>query len=55
MIKDPIVEDVRKEREAHAAKFDYNIDEIFKDLKEEERKNNREFVKLPPRHVKKPA
>jgi len=55
MIKDPIVEEVRKKRDAHAAKFNYDIDAIYKDLKKEERKNKRKFAKLPPKSAKKPA
>jgi len=41
MWKDPIVEEVRKVGEAHAAQFDYNLDAIYRDLKEQERKSAR--------------
>ena len=30
--EDPIVEEVRAVRDAHAKKFDYDLDAIFKDL-----------------------
>jgi hypothetical protein len=33
MWKDPIVEEVRKIREKHAAKFKYDLDAICRDLK----------------------
>jgi hypothetical protein len=33
MRKDPIVEEIHKFREAHARKFNYDIDAIFEDLR----------------------
>lgn len=55
MIKDPIVEEVRKTREAHAAKFNYDIQAIYEDLKKQEKKSKRKFVTLPPKYAKKSA
>lgn len=55
MIKDPIVEEVRKAREAHAAKFNYDLRAIYEDLKTQEKKNKRRFVALPPKYVQKSA
>jgi hypothetical protein len=52
MAKDPIVAAVRRVRERHAAKFNYDLDAICRDLKEQERKGGRRVVSLPP---KKPA
>lgn len=49
MWKDPIVEEVRKAREKHAARFKYDLDAICRDLKERERKGGRKVVSLPPR------
>ena len=49
MRRDPIVEEVRKIREKHAAKFKYDLDAICRDLKERERKSGRKVVSLPPR------
>jgi hypothetical protein len=43
---------VRRVRERHAAQFDYDLDAICRDLKEQERKGGRRVVSLPP---KKPA
>ena len=40
MWADPIVEEVRKVREAHAAKFHYDLREIYRDLKEKEKRSN---------------
>ena len=47
MKKDPIIEEIRKVREQHAAKFNYNLDEIVKDLKKREKKAKRKVVSLP--------
>ncbi len=49
MWRDEIVEEVRKVREEYAAKFDYNLNAIYKDIKEEEKKTRRKVVSLPPR------
>jgi hypothetical protein len=49
MWTDPIVEEVRKIREEHAARFGYDLKKIFEDLKEQERKSGREVVSLPPK------
>lgn len=49
MWKDPIVEEVRKVREEHAARFDYDLERIFQDLKEQEQKSGRKVVSLSPR------
>ncbi len=47
--KDPIVEQVRKVRQRHAAKFNYDLDAICRDLKEQERKSGRKVVSLLPK------
>ena len=52
MWKDGIVEEVRRAREEYAAKFDYDIDAIYKDIKRREAESGREFVSFPPRQVK---
>ena len=52
MIDDPIVAEVRKARDEHAAKFNYDLDAIFRDLKEKERTSGRKYVRYPPRSVK---
>ena len=55
MWKDPIVEEVRKIREKHAAKFNYDLDAICRDLKEQERKSGRKVVSLPAKRPTRPA
>lgn len=47
MWKDPIVEEIHKFREKHAKKFNYNLEAIFKDLKERERKSGKKIISLP--------
>ncbi len=38
MWEDPIVEEVRRVREEHALKFNYNIDDIIRDLQKKQTK-----------------
>ena len=52
MHNDPIVEEVRRIRDAHAAKFGYDLDAIFRDLKAKEQASGRRFVRYPPRLTK---
>lgn len=49
MWKDPIVEEVRRVRERHAAKYRYDLDAICRALKEDERRSGRTVVSLPPK------
>ena len=49
MPDDPIVSEVRLIREAHAATFNFDLDAIFQDLKEQERRSGATFVRFPPR------
>ena len=41
---DPIVDEVRRIRDAHAAKFHYDPEAIFRDIKEQERRSGRTYV-----------
>ena len=52
MWEDPIVAEVRKVREAHAAKFNYDLMAIYRDLKEQEKNSGRTFVSYPLRRCK---
>jgi len=49
MKPDPIVEEVRKARQAHAAKFNYDIEAIFADLKQKEKTCGHRVVSRSPR------
>ena len=51
MWRDPIVEEIRKIREAYAARFNYDLDLIFKDIRERQKKSGRKYVTLPPKRV----
>jgi hypothetical protein len=51
MWEDPIVAEVRKIREEHAARFNYDLHAICEDLKEQERKSGRTFVSYPARRI----
>jgi hypothetical protein len=49
MWNDPIVEEVRKVRDAHAKKFNYDLQAIVADLKKQQKASGREFVTLRPK------
>lgn len=49
MWTDPIVEEVRKVRDAHARKFNYDLQAIVADLRKQQRASKRKFVKLAPK------
>ena len=49
MWKDTIVDETRRVREEHSAKFNYNLEAIFNDLKEQETRSARKVVSLPPK------
>ena len=50
-MNDPIVDEVRRVRDAHAAMFNYDLDAIFQDIKEQEKKSGLTFVSYPPRRT----
>jgi hypothetical protein len=57
---DPIVDEVRRARDDHAARFNYDLDAIFQDIKKQERKSGCKFVSFPvkkvePRHTLQPT
>lgn len=43
-MNDPIVDEVRRVRDAHAARFDYDLDAIFQDIKKREKESGLVFV-----------
>ena len=43
-MNDPIVDEVRRVRDVHAARFNYDLDAIFQDIKEQEKKSGLKFV-----------
>lgn len=46
---DPVVDQIRRIRQEHAARFNFDLDAIFEDLKEKERNSKRKVVSRPPR------
>ena len=48
---DPIVEEVRRHREAYAARFNYDLWAIYEDIKSREGQDGREVVRGVPRTV----
>ena len=43
-MNDPIVDEVRRVRDAHAARFNYDLDAIFLDIKKREKERGLHFV-----------
>jgi hypothetical protein len=50
-MNDPIVDEVRGVRDAHAAMFNYDLDAIYQDIKEQEKKSGLKFVSYSPRRI----
>lgn len=59
MTNDPIVDEIRRLRDAHAARFNYDLDAIYRDITERERewekKLGRKFVSYAADPVEPPA
>jgi hypothetical protein len=49
MWEDPIVAEIRKIRDEHAAKFNYDIAAICADIRRQEKESGRQYVTYPPR------
>lgn len=54
MWQDPIVEEVRQAREAHAALYNYDLEAIYRALKEEEERHKEKLVSFPPKRIPPP-
>lgn len=56
---DPIVDEVRRARDAYAARFNYDLRAIFCDLKEKEKRSGRKVVSYaenaPPNQALQPT
>jgi hypothetical protein len=46
---DPVVEEIRRVREEHAARFDYDIHRICEDIRKHEKASQLKFVTPEPR------
>ncbi len=51
MCQDEIVAEIRKGREAHAAKYNYDPDAIYKAFKEAEDRSRHPKISFPPRRI----
>lgn len=49
--KDPIVEEVRRVRQRHARKHNYDLKAIFEDMRAWQQKHGIKTVTLPPRLI----
>jgi len=52
-MRDHIVEEIRRIRQEHAARFNFDLDAILDDFKERERQSKRKIVSRPPRPARK--
>ena len=50
-MKDPIVAEIRKIRDEHAAKFNYDLNAIVRDLKKTEHKLGNRVVRMKPKLI----
>ena len=48
---DPIIDELRAVRDEHAARFNYDVEAIFRDIQAQQDASGREYVRLPPRRV----
>jgi hypothetical protein len=53
MFEDPIVEDIRRVRHAHASQFANDLAAIVADLRRLEQQSGRTYVNFPPRLLEK--
>ena len=49
MWNDEIVEETRQLRDPYAAKFNYDLEAIYYDLKKQEEQDPEKFISLPPK------
>ncbi len=52
MFEDPIVEEVRVARQKHAARFNFDLKKIARNLKEKQEQSNRKSVSYSPKLIK---
>ena len=48
---DPIIAEVRAIRQAYAARFDYDVEAIFRDIRARQEASGRDYVRLPARRA----
>ncbi len=50
-MRDPIVEEIRKIRDTHAARFQFDLHAICEDLRKKEKTCGHTIVSLPPKCI----
>ena len=45
------MEEVRNIREAHARKFNYDLEAIFREIKKQEKTSGRKFISFTPKRI----
>ena len=48
---DPIIAEVRAVREEHAARFEYDVKAMFRDIRAMQESSGREYVRYPARRA----
>jgi len=48
---DPIIAELRSIREAYAARFDYDVEAMFRDIRARQEASGRKYVRLPARRA----
>lgn len=48
---DPIIAELRSIRQAYAARFDYDVEAMFRDIRARQQTSGREYVRLSARRV----
>ena len=48
---DPIIAEVRAIRDQHAARFDYDVKAIFRDIQARQEASGRQYVRYPARRT----
>ena len=48
---DPIIAEVRAIREEHAARFGYDVNAIFKDIRARQEASGRNYLRYPARRI----
>ena len=48
---DPIIAEVRAIRDQHAARFDYDVKAIFRDIQAKQKVSGRQYVRYPARRT----
>lgn len=49
MWQDPIIKDTRKRRKQYSEQFNHDLDAIYKDIRERQKKSKRKCVSFPAR------